>query len=100
MSRPTSVVSTPAGAVDLLAQPRYTQSTYQGRVANFFSVIDPRTLLASDSEVKAAVALIENYKKGQRNGVTQEQIWNAKKLRVSAASSSVLCEPHAVRVSC
>lgn len=93
MSRPaSSSVSIPSGAVDLLSQPRYSQATYLGRVANFFSVIDPRTLLASDDQVRAAVATIDNYKKGQTAGVTQEQIWNAKKLRVSPPSAPIaLC---------
>lgn len=68
--------------VDFLSHPRYSQSSYGGRVLNFFSVIDPRTLLASDEQVKKAVRTIQEYKNGKREGVTQEQIWEAKKLKV------------------
>ena len=78
----TSPLSIPSASVDFLSRPRYSQSSYSGRVANFFSVIDPRTLLATDEQVKQAVDLIERYKNGERKGITQEQIWEAKKLRV------------------
>lgn len=73
---------TPAPIVDLLANPRYSQATYLGRVQNFFSVIDPRTLVASEADIKGSVKLIDDYKKGNTAGVTQEQIWQARKVKV------------------
>lgn len=82
MSSSARAPPTPAPIVDLLANPRYSQAHYLGRVQNFFSVIDPRTLLTSEADIKQSVNLIEQYKKGQTQGVTQEQIWNARKIKV------------------
>lgn len=76
------------GSVDFLSVSRYPQSSYAGRVRAFFSVIDPRTLLATEAQVAQAQKLIEEYKAGKREGVTQEQIWQAKKLRVRDTHSA------------
>jgi hypothetical protein len=73
----------PAKSVDLLSIPRYSQDTYLGRVRHFFSVIDPRTLLVSQSQIQQSVQLLQKYKNGERTGVTQDQIWQAKKIKVS-----------------
>jgi len=70
-----------AGEVDFLSRPRYSQAVYTGRVRHFFSVIDPRTLLCSKQQINDAVDLLQRYKNGQREGVTQEQIWNARKIK-------------------
>jgi len=70
-----------AVGVDFLASPRYTQATYIGRVQNFFSVIDPRTLLCTQNEIEKSVKLINDYKAGKKEGVTQQQIWNARKIK-------------------
>jgi len=80
---PLAAPSAPPAVVDFLATPRYSQQSYSGRVMHFFSVIDPRTLLASHQRISDSVKLIEQYKAGQREGITQEQVWNAKKIKVS-----------------
>lgn len=78
-----------AGAtVDYLSTPRYSQQTYSGRVMHFFSVIDPATLLASRQRISDSVKLLDNYKAGQREGITQEQVWNAKKIKVSNSAAA------------
>lgn len=82
MSVPAVAPPPPAPIVDLLANPRYSQANYVGRVQNFFSVIDPRTLLTSEADIKQSVKLLEQYRKGQTQGITQEQIWNARKIKV------------------
>jgi hypothetical protein len=65
-----------------LSKPRYDQSTYFGRVRHFFDVIDPRTLLTSDAELKKSVALISAHKdKLLPSGTTAEELWRAKKVR-------------------
>jgi len=64
-------------------RPRYDQSTYVGRMKHFISVIDPLTLLATKKDVDNSVALIERYKRGERRGITQEQIWQAVKIKDS-----------------
>ncbi len=81
----TSAAPLSQSTVDFLARPRYTQATYVGRVRHFFATIDPRTLLATQSDIDKAVALIQQYKAGKREGVTQEQIWKAKKIQVQTS---------------
>eukprot|EP00128_Syssomonas_multiformis_P010023 Colp12_sorted_trinity150504_noHs@22434 len=63
-----------------LSKPRYDQSTYFGRVRHFMDVTDPRTLFASHDELKAAMALLDDYKSGKPINTTEDKLWEAKKL--------------------
>ncbi|KAI8924186.1 Tricarboxylate/iron carrier [Entophlyctis helioformis] len=64
-----------------LTKPRYDQSTYWGRLRHFSEVTDPRNLLASDAQLQAAKRLVSDHISGVRApGVTDEQLWQAKKL--------------------
>mmetsp|Transcript_28661 Transcript_28661/g.58616 ORF Transcript_28661/g.58616 Transcript_28661/m.58616 type:complete len:327 (+) Transcript_28661:63-1043(+) len=68
-----------------LSKPRESQETYWGRVKHFFDVTDPRTILATDKELDAAHDLVMAYKAGKEPpGVTEDEIWAAKKLYDSA----------------
>lgn len=45
-----------------LSKSEYDLSTYWGRAKHFFNVTDPRTILASEKELYAAKALLEQYR--------------------------------------
>ena len=77
-----------AASLDFLSRPRYSQDNYAGRVRHFFSVIDPRTLLCSEKQIRESVDLLQRYKNGQREGVTQEEIWKARKIKVQQHTAS------------
>eukprot|EP00624_Nannochloropsis_granulata_P002103 evm.model.NODE_20417_length_10763_cov_21.298616.3 len=68
-----------------LSQPRWDQSTFEGRARHFFTTTNPLNGLASDAELDHAKALLEQYKAGKEPaGTTDEQIWEAKHLYDSA----------------
>lgn len=68
-----------------LTRPRYDQSTFIGRAKHFYSVTDPRTLLTTTEEVKAAQKLLGQYEKGTTPaGTTDEQLWAARGIKESA----------------
>ncbi|XP_072434122.1 sideroflexin-5-like [Chiloscyllium punctatum] len=65
-----------------LGKPRFDQSTFYGRFRHFLDIIDPRTLFVSESQLKAAVQLLEDYKHGTLpRGVSNQQLWEAQKVR-------------------
>jgi len=73
-------MKTEDGRLDL-SKPRYDQSNYWGRARHFFDVTDPRAILHSDKELDAAKALVDAYKaKKEPPGVTEEEVWEAKKV--------------------
>ncbi|KAF0977801.1 hypothetical protein FDP41_003123 [Naegleria fowleri] len=70
---------------------RYDQNTYWGRVIHFFNVTDPRTLLVSNSTLKGAISLLDDYKAEQDIKELQtnpkyapEKIYYAMKLKQSS----------------
>eukprot|EP00039_Didymoeca_costata_P004695 m.75591 g.75591 ORF g.75591 m.75591 type:complete len:332 (+) comp12510_c1_seq1:212-1207(+) len=68
-----------------LTRPRYDQSTYLGRVKHFYSITDPRNILASEEELQKSKTLLQQYRNGKEPvGTTEEQLWRAKKLYDSA----------------
>ena len=60
---------------------RYDQSTYAGRLAHFREMVNPQTLLISDEELKAKVDLLERHAKGQAQGVSDAELWDAKRVK-------------------
>ncbi|GCB78153.1 hypothetical protein scyTo_0016792 [Scyliorhinus torazame] len=58
-----------------LGKPRFDQSTFRGRFRHFLDIIDPRTLFVTESHLKAAVQLLEDYKHGaSSSGVSDQQV--------------------------
>ncbi|XP_067835306.1 sideroflexin-5-like [Heptranchias perlo] len=66
----------------VLGKARFDQSTFYGRFRHFLDIIDPRTLTVTESRLKAAVQLLEDYKHGALpTGVSNQQLWEAQKIR-------------------
>mmetsp|Transcript_1434 Transcript_1434/g.1500 ORF Transcript_1434/g.1500 Transcript_1434/m.1500 type:complete len:322 (-) Transcript_1434:102-1067(-) len=64
-----------------LDKPRYDQSTFTGRAKHFFITTNPLNLLASDSELDRAKAIVVAYKNGTEDKkLTEDEIWRAKQL--------------------
>ncbi|KAJ1213059.1 hypothetical protein NDU88_000698 [Pleurodeles waltl] len=65
-----------------LGKPRFDQSSFYGRFRHFLDIIDPRTLFVTESRLKEAVQLLDDYKHGTLPpGVTNEQLWGAQKIK-------------------
>lgn len=65
-----------------LTASRYDESTLWGRYQHMLDVIDPRTLLVSDSEVNRALRLLDEYKRGSiPPHVTDADLWRARKVK-------------------
>lgn len=74
----TNGTSNDSGTIDL-GKPRWPQDTYIGRAKHFFTVTNPLNLLLSSKDLNEAKALVERYSKcEQLNGVTEEELWQAK----------------------
>ncbi|KAM4809627.1 sideroflexin-5 [Rhinophrynus dorsalis] len=59
-----------------LGKSRFEQSTFYGRFRHFLDIIDPRTLFVTESRLKEAVQLLEDYKHGTLPpGVTDRERW-------------------------
>ncbi|XP_013397133.1 sideroflexin-2 isoform X1 [Lingula anatina] len=68
-----------------LDEPRWDQSTFVGRLKYFFWVTDPRAVFKTNKQLDDAKELVALYKEGKEpEGTTEEQIWYAKKLTLSA----------------
>ncbi|XP_066278968.1 sideroflexin-1-like [Branchiostoma lanceolatum] len=80
----TTVPSTSTLKVNLDA-PRFDQSTFSGRAKHFFTITDPRNLLATSSQLEEAKSLVLQYRLGKLpSSVTEDQLWQAKNLYDSA----------------
>ena len=106
----TTTASDPAVPPFRLDRPRYDQATFTGRLRHFVNVLDPRTLFTTSlqvslslslllgslslfvmathchcyvaSQLRDALDLLDNYKRGTLPaGVTDQQLWAAKKTR-------------------
>ncbi|XP_021382474.2 sideroflexin-5 isoform X3 [Lonchura striata] len=65
-----------------LGKPRFEQTSFYGRFRHFLDIIDPRTLFVSESRLKEAVQLLEDYKHGTLPpGVTNKELWGAQKIK-------------------
>ncbi|CAM4606028.1 unnamed protein product [Caretta caretta] len=68
-----------------IQEPRWDQSTFQGRAKHFFMVTDPRNLLLSGKMLEDARRVVENYRSGTVSpGLTEDQLWRAKYIYDSA----------------
>ncbi|XP_056408647.1 sideroflexin-5 [Hyla sarda] len=66
----------------LLGRPRFVQNTFYGRFRHFLDIIDPRTLFVTESRLKEAVQLLEDYKHGTLPpGVSNADLWAAQKIK-------------------
>ena len=71
-----------------LDQPRYDQSTFEGRAKHFFATTNPMNVLASDEQLDAAKKIVLDYKAGKEDkNLTEDEIWKAKELYDSAFHS-------------
>ncbi|XP_077789810.1 sideroflexin-5 isoform X4 [Podarcis muralis] len=65
-----------------LGRPRFEQTSFYGRFRHFLDIIDPRTLFVTESRLKEAVQLLEDYKHGTLPpGVTNKELWKAQKIK-------------------
>ena len=65
--------------------PRYDMSTFTGRMLHFYSVNDPRTLMFSDADAKAAERLLRLHEKGEvPEGTTDADLWHARRVLESS----------------
>ncbi|XP_073411167.1 sideroflexin-5 isoform X2 [Dendrobates tinctorius] len=87
---PTAGESTTSRRVDMaadappfvLGRPRFQQNTFYGRFRHFLNIIDPRTLFVTESRLKEAVLLLEDYKHGTLPpGVSNADLWAAQKIK-------------------
>ena len=82
LKRKWTLQSTPAFKLE---EDQYDSETYFGRVLNFANSTDCRTLLKSDAEVADAKRLLRDFERGVvAEGVSNEELWEAKKLVKSA----------------
>ena len=47
-----------------IKEPRWDQSTFEGRAKHFFTVTDPRNILLSDEQLESAHKIITDYRYG------------------------------------
>ena len=68
-----------------IENPRYDQSSFEGRAKHFFITTNPLNVLASDEELDKAKKIVEDYRKGTEDkSLTEDDIWKAKELYDSA----------------
>ena len=60
---------------------RYDQSTFAGRLAFFRELTDLRTLFVSGDELKQKIDLLDRHAKGQAAGVSDAELWDAKRVK-------------------
>lgn len=68
-----------------LDEPRYDQSTFEGRAKHFFITTNPLNVAASDAELDKAKNIVEAYRKGvDFPDLSEDDIWHYKELYDSA----------------
>lgn len=93
MSVESAYAKEPAPTFTMSAS-KFDQSTYLGRLYTVFDLIDPRTLLTTDAEVKRCQALIDEFLKTSKipTGQSDGDMWEARKI-VEAVIHPVTKEP-------
>ena len=72
------------GRIDI-ENPRFDQSTFEGRAKHFFLTTNPLNSFASDAELAKAKEIVDAYRAGKEDpSLTEEDIWKAKQLYDSA----------------
>uniref|UniRef100_W5MSN4 Sidoreflexin n=1 Tax=Lepisosteus oculatus TaxID=7918 RepID=W5MSN4_LEPOC len=65
-----------------LGRPRYDQSSFYGRLRHYLDIVDPRTLLVSESRLQECVKLLDDFRCGTLPpGVSDAQLWEAQKIK-------------------
>lgn len=80
-----------------ISKPRWDQNTFSGRLKHFFTLTNPKNILATDSQFKSAYDIVNKYKFSpiflisllKRTGQSEstfnmEDVWKAKYLYDSA----------------
>ncbi|MBN3324516.1 SFXN5 protein, partial [Atractosteus spatula] len=58
------------------------QSSFYGRLRHYLDIVDPRTLLVSESRLKECVKLLDDFRCGMLPpGVSDAQLWEAQKIK-------------------
>lgn len=65
-------------------EPRWDQSTYEGRVKHFFTVTNPLNLLRTPAQLERARDIVTMYRRGDELNLTESEIWEAKNVYDSA----------------
>ncbi|KAJ1422436.1 sideroflexin1like protein putative [Ochromonadaceae sp. CCMP2298] len=66
-------------------EPRYDQTTFEGRAKHFFATTNPLNVLATDDELDTAKKIVTEYRAGTADkSLGEEQVWAAKELYDSA----------------
>ena len=67
-----------------LTASRYDQTKFTERAKLFYELTDPRTLLTTDAELKAAMLLLDQFKSGTTPPTTTDaDLWNARRIKES-----------------
>jgi len=61
-------------------EPRYDQSTYWGRAKHFSITTNPMNLFASSSALELSKEIVTKYRKGEKVGLTVDELWKQKQL--------------------
>lgn len=84
----TEVTSTTATASRInLNNPRYDQSTFEGRAKHFFITTNPLNCLATEQELLEAKRIVDEYRNGKdlnELGINEDKLWEMKQLYDSA----------------
>ena len=66
-------------------QPRFDQSTYEGRARHFFATTNPLNLFCTPAQLEWSKEVVSKCRAGQQPaGLTEDEIWGAKQLYDSA----------------
>ena len=67
-----------------IEEPRYDQRTYWEREKHFFVTTNPVNILATQEQVEEAKDLLDKFKEGEIENVSEDELWKDKQLYVSA----------------
>ena len=63
---------------------KFDLSTFSGRLAHFRELVSPTSLLISDAMLQSAEESLRRHGAGEATGLTDAELWNAKRIRDSA----------------